>query len=192
MSFLLDTNVISEARKPGGNPNVRAWLASVKGVDLYLSVLVVGEIRQGIERLRRRDPTQAQVYETWLATLRQDYPDRILSITKEVTEEWGRLNVPNAVPVVDGLMAATARVQRPDLRDPQHGRPWRARVWPCSIHSIAEGLRLLAELCGRQGSVRRATGPSLHEICGAPVFLGGAYQVAPDSIGIALMATCSG
>lgn len=60
--------------------------------------------------MRRRDPAQASVYETWLAMLRQDYADRILPITIEVTEEWGRMNVPNAVPVVDGLMAATARV----------------------------------------------------------------------------------
>ena len=111
MSFLLDTNVISEVRKPDGNQTVRAWLAAVKGVDLYLSVLVVGEIRQGIERLYRRDPAQASIYETWLAMLRQDYADRILPITIEVAEEWGRMNVPNAMPVVDGLMAATARVQ---------------------------------------------------------------------------------
>ncbi len=111
MSFLLDTNIISEARKPNGNPNVRAWLASTKGVDLYLSVLVVGEIRQGIERLRRRDAAQARIYETWLTTLQQDYADRILPITIEIAEEWGRLNVPDAVPVIDGLMAATAKVQ---------------------------------------------------------------------------------
>lgn len=110
MSYLLDTNVISEIRKPDGNQTVRTWLAAIKGVDLYLSVLVVGEIRQGIERLRRRDPAQASVYETWLTMLRQDYADRILPITIEVAEEWGRMNVPNAVPVDDGLMAATARV----------------------------------------------------------------------------------
>lgn len=111
MSFLVDTNVISEVRKPNGNPNVRAWLASVKGVDLYVSVLVVGEIRLGIERLRRRDPAQASVYQTWLEELQHDYADRILPITTEIAEEWGRLNAPNPVPVIDGLMAATAKVQ---------------------------------------------------------------------------------
>lgn len=111
MSFLLDTNVISEARKPNGNPNVAAWLASVRGPDLYLSVLVVGEIRQGIERLRRRDRAQAGVYEAWLAKLQQDYADRILPITVAVAAEWGRMNVPDPVPVIDGLMAATASVQ---------------------------------------------------------------------------------
>ncbi len=110
MTFLLDTNVLSEARKPAGDANVRAWLASVRGAELYLSVLVVGEIRQGIERLRRRDPPQAAVFEAWLATLRRDYADRILPVTVDIAEEWGRLNVPNPVPAIDGLLAATARV----------------------------------------------------------------------------------
>ena len=59
VSFLLDTNVISEARRRSPDSNVRGWLASVPEPELYLSVLVVGEIRQGIERLRRRDPGQA-------------------------------------------------------------------------------------------------------------------------------------
>ena len=108
MAFLLDTNVISEARKPAPDANVRAWLDSVPEAELYLSVLVVGEIRQGIERLRRRDQPQAAVFEAWLATLRRDYADRILPVTTDIAEAWGRLNVPGPVPVVDGLMAATA------------------------------------------------------------------------------------
>ncbi|MBI4321205.1 MAG: type II toxin-antitoxin system VapC family toxin [Chloroflexi bacterium] len=110
MSYLLDTNVLSEVRKPNANSNVRAWLASVKGIDLYLSVLVVGEIRLGIERLRRRDPSQAGVYETWLATVHRDYADRILPVTIDIAEEWARMQVPNALPVIDGLVAATAKV----------------------------------------------------------------------------------
>ncbi|MBI2863146.1 MAG: type II toxin-antitoxin system VapC family toxin [Chloroflexi bacterium] len=110
MSYLLDTNIISEARKPHGNPRVRAWLSSISGIDLFLSVLALGEIRQGIDRLRRRDAAQAAVFESWLASLRADYADRILSVTLEIAEEWGRMNVPDALPVVDGLMAATAKV----------------------------------------------------------------------------------
>jgi len=110
VSFLVDTNVVSEARKPAGDPNVKAWMASVSGSELYLSVLVVGEIRQGIERLRRRDPAQAAVYERWLATLRRDYADRIIPITEEIAEEWGRLNVPDPLPTADSLMAASASV----------------------------------------------------------------------------------
>jgi len=110
VSFLLDTNVLSEARKPAGDANVKAWIQSVSGADLHLSVLVVGEIRQGIERLRRRDPLQADVYERWLATLGRDYADRIIPITAAIAEEWGRLNVPHPLPTIDGLLAATAIV----------------------------------------------------------------------------------
>jgi len=90
--------------------NVQAWFSMVDPTDIYLSVLVVGEIRQGIENLQGRDPAQAAVYDSWLGTLRRDYVDRILPITTEVAEEWGRINAPNPVPVVDGLMAATAKV----------------------------------------------------------------------------------
>lgn len=112
MSFLLDTNVISEARKPQGNAHVKAWLTAGPADALYLSVLVVGEVQRGVALLRRRDPRQAAIYEAWLAQLRQDYADHILPITLDIAEEWGRLNVPNPVPVVDGLLAATARVRR--------------------------------------------------------------------------------
>lgn len=111
MSFLLDTNVVSEIRKPQGNAHVRNWLSSVPGSDLYLSVLVVGEIRQGIERLRRRDAPQAAVYEAWLAALRRDYVTRILPVTADIAEEWGRLNAPTPLPAIDGLLAATASVR---------------------------------------------------------------------------------
>ncbi len=110
MTFLLDTNVLSEARKPRGDPGVKGWMAGVSGRDLYLSVLVVGEIRQGIERLRGRDPDQAGVFDAWLRRLREEYAERVLTVTLAVAEEWGRLNVPDPLPAVDGLLAATARV----------------------------------------------------------------------------------
>jgi predicted nucleic acid-binding protein len=111
MSFLLDTNVVSEARKRTANPHVKAWLASVAGHELFLSVLVIGEIRQGIERMRRRDAKQAGKYESWLATLLRDYADRIVPVDAEVAQEWGRLNVPDPLPVIDGLLAATAKAR---------------------------------------------------------------------------------
>ena len=85
--YLLDTNVISEARKRSPDSTVRAWLASVPESDLYLSVLVVGEIRQGIERLRRRDPGQAAPYETWLSALLRGFGDRLVPVTAEVCED---------------------------------------------------------------------------------------------------------
>ena len=110
MSYLLDTNVVSEIRKNAPDPGVSAWFASVPDDELFLSVLVVGEIRQGIERLARRDPAQAETFEQWLSRLVRAYGDRIVPITAHVAEVWGRLNVPDPVPVVDGLMAATALV----------------------------------------------------------------------------------
>jgi predicted nucleic acid-binding protein len=110
MSFLLDTNVLSEIRKPKHDANVQRWFRSVEDSDLYLSVLVVGEIRQGVERLRRRDPKRATAYESWLADLRLRYRERIVPISSEIAEEWGRRNVPDPLGVVDGLLAATAKV----------------------------------------------------------------------------------
>jgi predicted nucleic acid-binding protein len=110
VTFLLDTNVVSEARRPAGHPGVRAWVRSVPAADLFVSVLVVGEIRRGVEQLRRRDPRQAAVIEAWLLRLVAEYGDRVLPVTAAVAEEWGRLNVPDPLPVVDGLLAATARV----------------------------------------------------------------------------------
>lgn len=110
MSYLVDTNVLSEGRKPRPNRHVRAWFDSVSESSLFLSVLVVGEIRRGVEGIRRRDPRQAQAFEAWLEELRRSFTDRLLPVSVEVAEEWGRLNVPNPIPAIDGLLAATARV----------------------------------------------------------------------------------
>ena len=111
MSFLLDTNVLSEVRKKRPDPGVKHWFASVRPDELFLSVLVVGEIVQGVERLRRRDPAQAAAYERWLSDLRERFDDRIVSVDGPTADEWGKLNVPDPMPVVDGLLAATAKVR---------------------------------------------------------------------------------
>lgn len=111
MTFLLDTNVVSEVRKPAGSPRVKAWLASVSPWTCSISVLVLGELRQGIERLRhRRDEAQVAALEAWLATIAIAYAGRVVPVTVEVAEAWGRLNVPDPLPTVDGLLAATALV----------------------------------------------------------------------------------
>ena len=110
MGYLLDTNVVSELRKPRSDAAVAAWFASAAGQDLYLSVLVVGEIRRGIARLERRDTAQAQVYESWLATLVETYADRILPVDTAVADRWGRLDAHGPFPVLDGMLAATALV----------------------------------------------------------------------------------
>ncbi|GHJ49281.1 hypothetical protein Cs7R123_66230 [Catellatospora sp. TT07R-123] len=93
-----------------------AWHQAHQHADVYISVLVVGEIRQGVERLRPRKPGQAEVLEQWLDGLVAMYQDRILPVTVEVAQQWGRLNVPPYIPpIVDGLMAATALVHRMTL-----------------------------------------------------------------------------
>lgn len=112
MSFLLDTNVVSEPRKGRRvDANVMRWFSSVRTEELYISVLVIGEIRQGIEGLRRRDPLQASHLESWLVGLRRGYADRILPVDLDAAEEWGRMNVPDPISTRDGLMAATAKVR---------------------------------------------------------------------------------
>jgi len=110
LSFLLDTNVVSEGQRARGAINVKAWLAGVSSSDLFLSVMTLGEIRQGAERLRRRDPQQAGVYEAWLGQLEAEFGDRILAVTAAVADEWGRLNAGDPLPIIDALLAATAKV----------------------------------------------------------------------------------
>jgi predicted nucleic acid-binding protein len=110
VSFLLDTNVVSEIRKQTPDAGVASWFASVPADRLFLSVLAVGEIRHGIERLGRRDPAQAEIFERWLSQLVGGYGDRLIPVTERIAQAWGRLNYPDPVPVVDGLMAATALV----------------------------------------------------------------------------------
>jgi toxin FitB len=75
-----------------------------------LSVLVVGEIRRSVEALRRRDPVQAEALDDWLAALQRNFDDRILPVDATVAEAWGRLNVPEPLPAIDGLLLATALV----------------------------------------------------------------------------------
>jgi toxin FitB len=112
VGFLLDTNVISETRKPKPSPRVMAWMESIPRNSLYLSVMVIGEIRAGIGRVARRDHPQAAAIAAWAEELREEYGDRILPVTVDVAEEWAKLTVPDKLPVIDGLMAATANVHR--------------------------------------------------------------------------------
>jgi hypothetical protein len=111
VSFLLDTNVWSELRKGRRcDPGVASWLSAVDDADLFLSVLVVAEIRSGVERIRRRDASAALSLDAWLRTLQESHTERILPVDLRVAEEWGRMASRLSVPVVDGLLAATALV----------------------------------------------------------------------------------
>jgi len=111
LSYLLDTNVISELRKgERADESVRAWFSELADAEIYLSVLTIGEIRRGVENVRRRDPDSAAALDSWLARLDEAHGDRILPVDRVIAEEWGRMNVPDPLPVVDGLLAATAKV----------------------------------------------------------------------------------
>ena len=108
---LLDTNVVSEIRKGRrANGGVLAWLETVDDDGLFLSVLVTGEIRKGIEQVRPKDPARARALDGWLTGLEQGYGDRVLPITPAVADRWGRLSALRPLSTVDGLLAATAIV----------------------------------------------------------------------------------
>jgi toxin FitB len=111
VSWLIDTNILSELRKgERANDGIRAWFADTREEDLFTSVLVLGEIRRGIELLRRRDVPSALALEQWLIRLTQTFSERVLPVDARVADRWGTLNVPDPIPTVDGLLAATALV----------------------------------------------------------------------------------
>jgi toxin FitB len=82
----------------------------VAGEETFLSVLSFGEIRRGIDTIRRRDERSAQKLEVWLARLRAEFTARILIVDERIAETWGRLMVPDPLPVIDSMLAATAIV----------------------------------------------------------------------------------
>jgi toxin FitB len=109
--YLVDTNVISEVRRQDRcHPNVRRWIMAVDTRAIYLSVLVLGEIRAGAERVRGRDPVRAAELDGWLKQVTQKHKRRILDVDYEVARLWGWMMGRFNVPVIDGLLAATAQV----------------------------------------------------------------------------------
>jgi predicted nucleic acid-binding protein len=107
--FLIDTNVICEVRKGSrANPSVRAWFLHHAAEAHYLSVLTVGEIRRGIEKIRPKDAAQALVFEKSLAEIVAIFVGRILEVGLDEAEIWGRLCPHDRLPDVDALLAATA------------------------------------------------------------------------------------
>ena len=110
MSYLLDTNVVSELRRRQPDGAVLAWLRRADPAALHLSVLTLGEIVKGAESLARRDPAAGRALHHWLDGLRHHYADRLLGIDGAVAETWGRLSALRPLPVIDGLLAATALV----------------------------------------------------------------------------------
>ncbi|MDN2582575.1 type II toxin-antitoxin system VapC family toxin [Aquibium sp. ELW1220] len=108
--FLLDTNVVSAARKH--DPIVARWIAHQARHSLWLSVVTIGEITSGIVRKERRDPAAAQHLSAWLTRLRHGYASRILDVDERIAEEWGRIDAIRTRSMADGLIAATAHVHQ--------------------------------------------------------------------------------
>jgi predicted nucleic acid-binding protein len=111
VTYLLDTNVLSETRKRQPDTGVVEWITETPAAQLHVSVLTLGEIGQGIARIRGRgDQQQAAVLERWLRETEAGFADRILPVTLPVAFAWGREQYVQPLPVVDALIAATARV----------------------------------------------------------------------------------
>ncbi len=110
--YLVDTNVISEARKGSkANPGVQKFFQAAAAEDLYLSVQTIGEIRRGLENIRHRgDLPQTKKLEKWLDLVVSDYADKILSFDDECAQVWGRLMSPHPEHPIDKQIAAIALI----------------------------------------------------------------------------------
>ena len=116
MNYLIDTNIISEVRKGRRcDPNVARWYEKIDDASLYLSVLVIGEIRSGVEKVRAKDTKKANALEQWLIAVDKALGERILPVDRAVANVWGRLSANRPLPVIDGLLAATAKIHRMTL-----------------------------------------------------------------------------
>ena len=107
--FLLDTNVVSELFRREPHPAVSRWWRQTNAQS-FVSVLVLGELRRGVERIAPRDPARAAILDERVSGIARDYADRTLPVTQEIADVWGRLSATRAAPPVDGLLAATALV----------------------------------------------------------------------------------
>ena len=109
MSFLLDTNVLSEIRKGRRmNPSVAAWFETTESEELYVSVIALGEIRTGVLLKQRKDPAAGAVLAQWLGQLQHEYRTRILPVSLEDALLWGEWESVRNRPTDDVLQAATA------------------------------------------------------------------------------------
>lgn len=111
MTYLLDTNVISERTKPAPDPNVRAWLRAHRVSDTYLSVITLAELEQGIIRLG--DTKRARTLRGFLESVERQFQGRIRAIDREVAHQWAVLTARalaagNPLGYADSLIAATA------------------------------------------------------------------------------------
>jgi predicted nucleic acid-binding protein len=111
VTYLLDTNVLSETRKRQPTAGVAGWIAATPPDRMHVSVLTLGEIEQGIARVRGRgDLPLAATLERWLRDVETGFEGRVLPVTLPVAAAWGRQQYSQPLPVIDALIAATAQV----------------------------------------------------------------------------------
>jgi len=107
--YLIDTNVVSELRKPRPHPLVIAWLRGVSNRDLFLSAVTVGELQAGVEVTRRQDETKAQEIEAWVDQVAGTW--NVLPMDAKAFRQWAKLlhGRPNKL-IEDAMIAATAHI----------------------------------------------------------------------------------
>lgn len=109
MKYLLDTNIISEVGKgQRGDAHVMAWWESSSDNSLFLSVLTLAEIQQGIFKIQRRNRSQASHLKSWLRGLNRIFANRLVSIDQKVAMLWAEIRNERTLPMVDSLLAASA------------------------------------------------------------------------------------
>jgi len=109
-AYLLDTNILSEIRKGPlrANQATYQWWLSMRNEEVFLSVMTLGEIRKGIDRLRAKDISQSLILDRWFEEIKTTFASHLLEITPNIAECWGQLQAVRPLPDVDALIAATA------------------------------------------------------------------------------------
>ena len=108
MSFLLDTDILSAIRRKQRDQNLEKWLLSINSLDVYISVVTIGEVERGITQQRRNNPEFAEDLQRWLDTILQRYQQRILPLSISIAQRWGRLSGELGHNSADLMIAATA------------------------------------------------------------------------------------
>ena len=109
--YLLDTNVVSELRKPKPHGAVLAWMSKLQDHQIHLSAVTLGELQAGVERTRRQDPPKAAAIEHWIEQLAGSY--QIFAMDTPCFREWARLMEGQSDQLIeDAMIAATARVHQ--------------------------------------------------------------------------------
>ena len=121
LQYLLDTNVLSETRRKLADARVLSFLSGVEPSALYISVLTLGELRQGVANKSRSDPDAAKKIGSWVEGLELGFADRILGIDIATAKLWGELSAQRPRPVIDTLLAATAVSHQLTLVTPNIG-----------------------------------------------------------------------